>query len=150
MLKSLNLKYLNTSKSRLSSTLKIQYKSIHGYYFTRQPNTSTITKGKSVLVYEGPEWKEINEYLQTNKFYDIIPKDQNSLESMYKIWENCILNTNFKEKYFALLPFFVEDRQTVRAKKKFVLNMELFPESKHLKFTIATVSGKFSYFNLLS
>ncbi len=124
----------------------MQSRSIQGYYFTRQPNTSTITKGNSVLIYEGPEWKEVNEHLKNNNFYNIIPKDQNSIESIYKIWENCVLNTKFKEKYFALLPFFIEDRQSARAKKKFVLNMELFPESKHLKFTIATISGKIFFY----
>ena len=87
------------------------------------------------------EWKEINEYLKSKNFYNIIPKDEKSAEAVGKIWTDCVLNTKFKEKYFALLPFFVEDRQTSRAKKKFVLNMELFPESKHLKFDIATISG---------
>jgi len=135
MLKSLNLKLLK------SSFQKIESKSIHGYYFTRQQNTSTILKGEKVLVYEGPEWKEINEYLNSKNFYNIIPKDGKSAEAVYKIWTDCVLNTKFKEKYFALFPFFVEDRQTSRAKKKFVLNMELFPETKHLKLDIATISG---------
>ena len=93
------------------------------------------------MVYEGPEWNEINEYLKSKNFYDIIPKDFKSTEDVYNIWQDCVMNTNFKEKYFALLPFFMEDRQTSRAKKKFVLNMELFPESQQLKFTIAMISG---------
>ena len=142
MLKTLNLKYLNTHKTNLSSFFKINTKSIQGYYFTRQPSTSTITKGEKVLVYEGPEWNEINEYLKSKNFYGIIPKKQESEETSHKLWQECVMSTNFKEKYFALLPFFVEDRQTFRAKKKFVLNMELYPESKHLKFTIAMISGK--------
>ena len=125
MMKSLNLKYLNKLKS--SSILKIQTKSIQGYYFTKQPNTSTITKGNSIMVYEGPEWNEINEYLKSKNFYEIIPRDLASTHDMYNIWQDCVMNTKFKEKYFALLPFFMEDRQTSRAKKKFVLNMELFP-----------------------
>ena len=141
MMKSLNLKYLN--KLKTSSILKIQTKSIQGYFFTRQPNTSTITKGNSVMVYEGPEWNEINEYLKSKNFYEIIPRDSASTQDMYNIWQDCVMNTKFKEKYFALLPFFMEDRQTSRAKKKFVLNMELFPESQHLKFTIAMISGKY-------
>ncbi len=141
MMKSLNLKYLN--KLKTSSILKLQTKSIQGYFFTRQPNTSTITKGNSVMVYEGPEWNEINEYLKSKNFYDIIPRDFASTQDMYNIWQDCVMNTKFKEKYFALLPFFMEDRQTSRAKKKFVLNMELFPETQHLKFTIAMISGKY-------
>lgn len=51
------------------------------------------------------------------------------------------MKTSFKKKYFALLPFFLEDRQTLFAKKKFVLKMDLFPESKHLEFTCAMISG---------
>ena len=140
-MKSLNLKYLNSSKSKISSILKTQSRSIQGYFFTRQPNTSTIKKENSVMVYEGPEWNEINEYLKSKNFYDITPKDFKSTEDVYNIWQDCVMNTNFKEKYFALLPFFMEDRQTSRAKKKFVLNMELFPESQQLRFTIAMISG---------
>ena len=58
------------------------------------------------------------------------------------------MTTSFKSKYFSLIPFFLEDRNTSKATKKFVLNMELFPESKHLRFTIAMLSGNFQKFFL--
>lgn len=134
---------LKKGKMISSSFLKTSYKNMSLFYFTRQPNTDKIKNGPSVLVYEGPEWKEIDQFLNENNYYDVVPKDKSSINQMYNIWTNCVLNTPFKAKYFSLLPFFVEDRQTVRAKKKFVLKMELYPETKQLKFTFAMISGMF-------
>ena len=127
---SLNKKFVNT-----------QSKSITGYFFTRQSSTPEITKGKKVLVYEGQEWQEMNKFLDENKYFDIKPRDKAEINRMYSIWQDCVMNTNFKAKYFALRPFFFEDRSTSRAKKKFVLKMELYPESKYMKFTFAMMSG---------
>jgi hypothetical protein len=120
---------------------KTQIKQITGYFFTRQASTQEITKGDKVLVYEGPEWQEMSQYLKENKYFEILPKDIESENKMYSIWQDCVMNTNFKAKYFALLPFFFEDRRSSRAKKKYVLKMELYPESKYLKFTFAMMSG---------
>jgi hypothetical protein len=146
------LKHLNNN-TKIKSSLrffKIQVKNIHGFYFTRQSNTDAITKsGVSVPLYEAPEWREINDYLQAYNYYDIIPKDNQSETKMKSIWTNCVMNGQFKPKYFALLPFFVEDRQTIRAKKKFVLNMELYPESKYMKITLAMISGVISIYEPL-
>jgi len=116
-------------------------KKIHGYFFTRQLSTPEITKGQSVTVYEGPEWSELSNYLNSNNYFNIVPKDEESVRNMYKIWQDCVMSTGFKAKYFGLLPFFVEDRQTTRAQKKFVLKMELYPETKYMKFTFAMLSG---------
>jgi phosphopantothenoylcysteine synthetase/decarboxylase len=131
-----NLQFLKTSK-----------KNITGYFFTRGTPTSEILKGESVLVYEAPEWQEINKFLEGKDYYKTIPKDEQTIKQLYNTWQDCVFNTKFKAKYFGLLPFFVEDNKTMRAKKKFVLKMELFPEAKNVKFTFAMMSGKF-YLNI--
>jgi len=133
-----------TSKSSLmSNLLKNSKKNYLGYYFTVQPNTSTILSGKSVLIYEAPEYKEIVENLNKKEYFSLVPKGSENISKLETIWEECMMSTNFKAKYFSLIPFFLEDRHTFKATKKFVLNMELFPESKHLRFTIAMLGGKF-------
>jgi len=123
------------------SFLKTQKKTITGYFFTRGTPTQEITKGQSVLVYEGQEWSDISKYLNNNQYFEIVPKDENSVNKIYSIWQDCVMNTSFKAKYFGLLPFFYEDRRSSRAHKKFVLKMELYPEAKYLKFTYAMMSG---------
>ena len=119
-------------------------------YHTRILSTETIKKGESVVVYEAPEWRDIEKYLNNNKYFEIIPRDEETINRSNEIWMNCVQTTNFKSKYFALLPFFIEDRQSVRAKKKFVLNMELYPQTKHLKFTLAMISGIVHRYEALS
>jgi hypothetical protein len=130
-------------KSKLfkRSLLKVSVKRISGYFFTRQASTGEITKGQSVTVYESADWPEINDFLHSRKYYSLLPKNQKIEDEMYKIWQDCVMDTSFKAKYFALLPFFFEDKRTVRAKKKYCLKMELYPDSKYLKFTYAMVSG---------
>lgn len=118
-------------------------KNYHGYYFTVQPNTIDIKSGQSVLVYEAPEYKEILENLNNKDYFNIVPKGTDNINKLYDIWEDSMISTSFKAKYFSLIPFFMEDRNTSKAAKKFVLNMELFPDTKHLRFTIAMLSGEF-------
>ena len=125
------------------SLLKNSKKNYQGYYFTVQPNTSTILNGKNVLVYQAPEYNEMLEILNKNEYFSIIPKGSDNISKLETIWENCVMSTNFKAKYFSLIPFFLEDRHTLKATKKFVLNMELFPESKHLRLTIAMLGGMY-------
>ncbi len=139
----------HTGRLTRMNFFKIYSKNITGYFYTRMPNTEVIKKGESVLVYEAPEWNEMEKFLNDNDYFSIIPKDSLSEQKMYDIWTECVLNTQFKSKYFGLLPFFVEDRQTIRAKKKFVLKMELYPETKHLKFTIPMISGVAERFEAL-
>ncbi len=122
--------------------IKLTKKNYQGYFFTVSPNTSNITSGQNVLVYESPEYKEIIEHLNNKNYFNIVPKGTDNINKLYDIWEDCMMSTSFKSKYFSLIPFFMEDRNTTKATKKFVLNMELFPESKHLRFTIAMLSGK--------
>ncbi len=124
---------------KLTPFFKYPFKNLTGFFHLRSQNTQQIKSGPSVTVYEAPEWEELNTSL--NGYFDIIPKDEASINKMYDTWENAVMNSSFKEKYFSLLPFFVEDRQTFRAKKKFVLKMDLYPETKHLKFTMAMISG---------
>ena len=121
--------------------LKNSKKNYQGYYFTVQPNTSTIISEKSVLVYEAPEYKEILENLNQKEYFSLVPKGSENISKLENIWEECMMSTNFKAKYFSLIPFFLEDRQTLKAQKKFVLSMELFPESKHVRMTIAMLGG---------
>lgn len=123
------------------SFYNVSSKNIQGFYFTIQPNTSEITQGEKVQVYEAPEWNELNSLLLKNKYWDIVPRTEEDIESMNNAWENSVMSSSFKSKYFALLPFFVEDRNTQQAKKKFVLNMELYPETKYMKFQCSMVSG---------
>ncbi len=119
----------------------LQRNTISTNLFTRQGSTAEITKGAPVTVYESAEWQEMNEFLGSKKYFSLVPKDKTSEGEMYKIWQDCVMCTSFKAKYFALLPFFYEDRRTQRAKKKFCMKMELYPDSKYLKFTFAMISG---------
>ena len=122
---------------------KNNYKNILTYQFTRQLDTKDIVAGGSVSVYEGPEWNEVYAYLNKYDYFNIEYKDEKKIDHAYSLWEDCVMETSFKPKYFGLLPFFVEDRQTTQAKKKFVLKMELLPESKYLKFYLAMISGMY-------
>ncbi len=126
-------KFLNFTKKNMSA----------GFYATRGSCVNKIANGQSVVVYEAPEWNEIHQHLSQKEYFSILPKNEASIQKSYDIWTECVMNTQFKAKYFSLLPFFVEDRQSVRSKKKFVLKMELYPESKYLKFTYAMISGNF-------
>ena len=132
------LNRLNPSFSRF---FKLTKRNIHGYYFSRHPNSANIEVGEKLSVYEGPEWEEINTHLNKNKYFSLIPKSESDVKDMQAIWENCVFETSFKKKYFSLLPFNIEDRHSLNAKKKFVLKMELYPETKYLKFTVAMISG---------
>lgn len=123
--------------------LNISRKSYHGYYFSVQPNTVDIKSGQNVLIYEAAEYKEIIENLTKKDYFNIIPKGTDNVNKLYDIWEDCMMSSSFKAKYFSLIPFFMEDRNSSKATKKFVLNMELFPDTKHLRFTIAMLSGKY-------
>lgn len=147
----------NFNKLKNNNLLNLASKKIQGYYFTVQPNTKDITKSKasdnnnnneknSILVYEAPEWQNMKTHLSNNNYFNIIPKAQKSIELQSEIWQDYVMSSDFKAKYFALLPFQVEDRLSLNAKKKFVVNMELFPDSKHLKFTVAMLSGKIEIF----
>lgn len=140
---------INLKRRLVSSNLKHCFqlvrtsrKNFHGYYFTVQPNTIDIKSGENVLVYEAPEYKEIIDNLTNKDYFNIVPKGTNNINKLYDIWEDCMMNSSFKAKYFSLIPFFMEDRNSSKATKKFVLNMELFPHSKHLRFNIAMLSGK--------
>lgn len=134
-------KLIHTKGNFQLNFFKVSSKNISGFFHTRSIGTEKIKKGTHINVYEAPEWSEMEKHLNENNYFDIIPKDNSSIKQSYDLWTNCVLNSQFKAKYFSLLPFFVEDRQTVRAKKKFVLKMELLPDSKHLKFTLAMISG---------
>ena len=127
---------------KLSSFLyKVNIKKIHGFYFTMQPSTSEITKGESITVYQAPEWEELNSLLKEKNYFNIVPKNVTEEDLMHNTWEDVIMRSSFKKKYFSLIPFCIEDRQTQQAKKKFILNMELFPDSKHMKFQCSMLSG---------
>jgi len=120
---------------------KLSRRKIHGYYFTISPNTSEIGKGESVNIYQAPEYNELHEYLTKKGYYDLIPRSDKSYKLMIEAWQNCVFDTSFKAKYFGLLPFLFEDRQTTQAQKKFIVKMDLFPESKHYKFVCVMMSG---------
>jgi len=110
-----------------------------------QPNTSEITKGESVQVYQAPEWNELSSLLKEKNYFNIIPKSDEDEDLMHNVWENVVMSSSFKKKYFGLIPFCVEDRQTQQAKKKFILNMELYPDSKHMKFQCSMLSGNYLF-----
>jgi hypothetical protein len=139
----LTFKIKNTTTKTLNNNL-ISYslKRLHGFYFTMGKNTNEITKSSSVSVYQAPEWQEINNLLNVQKYFSIVPKNESDIEKMNQVWEDTVMNSSFKKKYFSLLPFCVEDRQTQQAKKKFVLNMELLPETKYMKIQCSMISGK--------
>ena len=150
-MKSFDLKrrLIYANKNLKSTIFKTSKKNYHSYFFTVQPNTSEILKlGNNVLVYEAPEYKELLEKLNSKQYFEIQPKGTDNVNKLHDIWEDTVMTTSFKSKYFSLIPFFLEDRNTSKATKKFVLNMELFPESKHLRFTIAMLSGNFQKFFL--
>lgn len=129
-------------KNIINSFVKANSKSYHGYFFSVQPNTSDILKsGENVLIYEAPEYKEILDNLNKKNYFEIVPRGSDNINKLYDIWEEAMMSTSFKAKYFSLIPFFMEDRNSAKATKKFVMNMELFPETKHLRFTIAMLSG---------
>ena len=141
-------KLATSNKSLFNNLVKNSKKNYQGYYFTVQPNTSIISSGKSVIVYEAPEYKEIVENLNKKEYFSLVPKGSDNISKLENIWEDCMMSTNFKAKYFSLIPFFLEDRQTMKATKKFVLNMELFPESKHLRLTIAMLGGIYLFIRI--
>ena len=132
---------LSTFRTRAFKLSQLTKRKIHGYYFTVAPNTKDLTTGESINVYQGPEYNEINEYLSKKGFYNIIPKTEKSYKLMIDSWQNCVLETSIKAKYFGLLPFLFEDRQTTQAQKKFILKMDVYPESKHFKFVCIMMSG---------
>lgn len=132
---------LNTFKSRAIRLNKLSKREIHGFYFTTQPNTDEIVKGDVVNVYQGPEYQEVHEYLSKKNFYEIVPKTEQTYKTMLNVWQQCVFDTSLKAKYFALLPFFFEDRNTRQAQKKFIIRMDLLPETKHFKFTSIMASG---------
>lgn len=135
------LKMLKSSKISMNKIIKIQSKNITGFFFTVQPDLQSIKKGNEVQVYEAPEWQAMKKVLNEKKYYDIIPKNDNDVDQLKNIWEDCVFSTDFRPKYFGLLPFFLEDRYTSVARKKFVLEMSIYPETKQLKFVIAMISG---------
>jgi hypothetical protein len=121
--------------------LKVNSKNIVGYYQTVQKSSSEIEKEQKVDVYEGPEWQEIQNSLTKNNYFNISPNSNENIKKLQDMWEDCVFSTSFKPKYFSLLPFNLEDRQSLYAKKKFVLKMELYPDTKYLRFTYAMISG---------
>jgi hypothetical protein len=131
-------------KLTLSSLYKFNIKQIHGFYFSIQPHTCEITNNgqEGIQVYQAPEWEELNSLLKEKNYFSIVPKKGKDIALMNHVWENAVMKSSFRQKYFSLIPFCVEDRQTQQAKKKFVLNMELYPESKHMKFQCSMLSGK--------
>jgi hypothetical protein len=128
-------------KARAYKLTTFNNKKLHGFYFTVQPNTSHIVKGECVNVYQGPEYEEINQYLTKQGYYDTIPRSEHSYNLMLSTWKNCVFDTSFKAKYFGLLPFFFEDRNTQQAQKKFIIKMDIFPETKHYRFVCVMASG---------
>ena len=136
---------LHAIKTRAFKLTSFSNKKIHGFYFTVQPNTDQIVKGECVNIYQGPEYEELNQYLTKTGYYDIIPKSEISYKVLLSSWQNCVFDTSFKAKYFGLLPFFFEDRQTQQAQKKFIMKMDFFPETKHFRFVCVMASG--IYFN---
>lgn len=125
-------------------------KNFHNFYFTRGINTKDILKGDQVSVYEASEWQEMEEFLRKSNYFSLLPKNKTQIEYAKNAWIDCVMKTQFKEKYFALLPFFLENTYSLRAKKRFVLKMDLFPESKHLMFKIALESGISTVYEPLS
>lgn len=134
---------LHALKTRAFKLTTLGNKKIHGFYFTVQPDTSHIVKGECVNVYQGPEYEELHQYLNKQGYYDIIPKSQITYNLMLSTWKNCVFDTSFKAKYFSLLPFFFEDRNTQQAQKKFIVKMDIFPETKHFRFVCVLASGTF-------
>jgi hypothetical protein len=121
--------------------IKSTQRNIAGFYQTIVPDTSTIEKGQKIDVYEGPEWEEINNHLTKSNYFEIVPHKNDKVQKLQDIWEDCVFSTKFKPKYFSLLPFHMEDRNSLYQRKKFVLKMELYPDTKILRFTCAMISG---------
>lgn len=112
-----------------------------GFRYTVGHNTSDILKSQSVNIYKAPELEQIEEYLNKFNYYGL--KGKNSPKQLYQIWQDYIFSNDasFKSKYFALLPFFFEDANTLSAKKKFILEMSLLSDTKYLKLKAATSTG---------
>ena len=91
----INLSSKSNSLSFMSSFLKNSKKNYQGYYFTVQPNTSTILNGKSVLVYQATEYNTMMEILNKNEYFSILPKGTDNISKLEKIWEECVMSTNF-------------------------------------------------------
>ncbi len=131
------MKSLSFTRRRLLFT-RLNSKPFH---FTVGLDSHDALKSTKVNVYSAPEWDNIKSYL-TEKGYFQLQNNKDSSKIMYEIWRDCVFqNEEFKPKYFALLPFFFEDTYTRYAKKKFILEMNLLPDTKYLHFVCALPSG---------
>ena len=65
-------------------------------------------------------------------------KASKSMNNMAATWENQIMASPHKGKFFSLIPFFIESKFTP---KSYVLKMEFFPEANFLLLHTLTISG---------
>lgn len=109
------------------------------FHFTLGVDNSDILKSSQVNVYKSPEWNEVIGNLQSKGYFKLHGNE--SFNTSCDIWKEVIMNTSFKPKYFALLPFFFEDSYSTQSKKKFILEMNLLPEVNYLHFLCVLPSG---------
>ena len=128
---------LNTRKTTFYKTQRKFNTFFHNYH----SNSKELTKGTNISLYTAPEWEEIHSYLQRKHYYDLVPSSKSSVTTLHSIWTECVFNTSFKSKYFGLLLFFAEDKFSKESKKKFVLNMSVYSETKTFSITCAMASG---------
>lgn len=128
----INLSKSTHSTKRLFSTTN---------YYSYIEDSKALLDSNQVKLYEAPEWQEISSILMKANYFNIVPNTAKNIELMYSRWKDCVFQSSFKPKYFALLPLMVEDRQTLQAKKKFVLEMSFLPSSKAFRVQAAMISG---------
>ena len=116
----------STLSKRSRSLLVYQSFGIHSVAVSPIQATRNET---SVLVYNSPDYESFAKASESGRWNDEIVRTQN------------------KSKFFSLIPFFVESRIT---SKYFVLRMEAFPESKFLKLHILRLGGVFELYVPLS
>lgn len=141
MMKSFNFKKLifnHSNKQNNYYFIKLQQKN---FKYTVGLDPSEIDTSDKVTIYTAPEHKEIFDYLNSQNYFKIIPKG-NSVQTLTNIWKNCIENSkDFKKKYYGLMPLIFDDKFSLRAKKKFILEMNLLPKVKYVEFIACLSSG---------
>ena len=141
------LNKFNTFTRNKKNTFKYQFqlKKQHSFLHTIQSNTNNVSNSEKVLLYEAPEWEEIFEQLNKKKYFDLIPKNDSQIQTMSEIWQDCVYSSSFKPKYFSLIPFLLEDRNSSNSRKKFIMRFQLLPERKQFLFTAMMLNGFYTF-----
>lgn len=122
-----NYKFISTTKFKINSiTKRLFLHSISSY-----KSKEDIDKYETCKIYSSPDIEEF----KSNKEFS-------NSSIIRKNWENNVLNSNFKAKYFALIPIYIQNTFSVKNKStRFIIEMSLIPELKMLKMKSVEASG---------